>query len=141
MNEGRAAGTTYDLKWLANGVLADRAAHLRYQDLMQDTFERLESTPQIVLASVNGFAVAGGFELGLAAQAVPADQLEAATLQLAREIAEADALALSSMKQMARRAMELPLSEGLRYERWMQHRYRTQSPALEAGVLGFAGKG
>lgn len=43
------------------------------------------------------------------------------------------------MKQMARRAMELPLSDGLRYERWMQHRYRTQSPSLEAGVHGFAG--
>jgi hypothetical protein len=42
------------------------------------------------------------------------------------------------MKQMARRSMELPLSDGLRYERWMQHRYRTQSPSLDAGVHGFA---
>lgn len=196
---GRAFCAGNDLKWLASGVLADRAAHMRHQDLMQDTYERLESAPQIALASVNGFAVAGGFELmlacdmtivdeaaqlgdehirrnllpsggssqrlpqrlglqralyylvtgrrmtgreavalGLAIQAVPAEELDAATLQLAQEIAQGDALALASMKQMARRAMELPLTDGLRYERWMQHRYRTQSPSLEAGVHGFA---
>jgi enoyl-CoA hydratase len=199
---GRAFCAGNDLKWLASGVLADRAAHMRHQDLMQDTYERLEAAPQIVLASVNGFAVAGGFELalacdltivdeaaqlgdehirrnllpsggssqrlprrlglqralyylvtgrrmtgseavelGLAVQAVPAAQLEMATLELAREIAQADALALASMKQMARRSMELPLADGLRYERWMQHRYRTQSPSLEAGVRGFARTG
>jgi enoyl-CoA hydratase len=199
---GRAFCAGNDLKWLASGVLADRAAHMRHQDLMQDTYERLEAAPQIVLASVNGFAVAGGFELalacdltivdeaaqlgdehirrnllpsggssqrlprrlglqralyylvtgrrmtgrealelGLAVQAVPACELEAATLELAQEISRADALALASMKQMARRAMELPLSDGLRYERWMQHCYRTQSPSLEAGVQGFAGTG
>ena len=197
---GRAFCAGNDLKWLASGVLADRAAHMRHQDLMQDTYERLESAPQIVLASINGYALAGGFELalacdvmiadeaaelgdehirrsllpsggssqrlprklglqramyylvtgrrmtgreaadmGLAALAVPSLQLESITLELAQEIAQADALALASMKQMARRAMELPLSDGLRYERWMQHRYRTQSPSLEAGVQGFAG--
>ncbi|CAL8480276.1 Enoyl-CoA hydratase/isomerase family protein (plasmid) [Caballeronia sp. S22] len=199
---GRAFCAGNDLKWLASGVLADRAAHMRHQDLMQDTYERLESAPQIVLASINGYALAGGFELalacdlmiadeaaqlgdehirrsllpsggssqrlprklglqramyylvtgrrmtgreaadmGLAALAVPSLQLESATLQLAQEIAQADALALTSMKQMARRAMELPLSDGLRYERWMQHCYRTQSPSLEAGVHGFGGNG
>lgn len=198
---GRAFCAGNDLKWLASGVLADRAAHQRHQDLMQDTYERIEAAPQIVIASVNGFAVAGGFELalacdlivadeaaqlgdehirrnllpsggssqrlprklglqramyylvtgrrmtgreavalGLAAQAVPAGQLEAATLQLAQEIAQADALALASMKEMARKSLELPLADGLRHERWMQHRYRTQSPALEAGVQGFAHK-
>jgi enoyl-CoA hydratase/carnithine racemase len=198
---GRAFCAGNDLKWLASGVLNDRAAHMRHQDLMQDTYERIEAAPQIVIASVNGFAVAGGFELalacdlivadevaqlgdehirrnllpsggssqrlprrlglqramyylvtgrrmtgreavelGLAVQAVPAERLEAATLQLAQEIAQADALALSSMKDMARKSMELPLTEGLRYERWMQHRYRTHSPALEEGVKGFANR-
>jgi len=78
--------------------------------------------------------------LGLAAQAVPAAMLEQATLELAQEIARADAMALASMKEMARRSMELPLSEGLRHERWMQHRYRTQSASLEAGVQAFADK-
>lgn len=33
--------------------------------------------------------------------------------------------------------MELPLRDGLRYERWMQHRYRTQSAGLEQGVQDF----
>jgi len=196
---GRAFCAGNDLKWLADGVLGDRAAHMRHQDLMQDAFGRLEAAPQIVIASVNGYAVAGGFELalacdmmivdeaaqlgdehirrdllpsgggsqrlprrlglhralyylvtgrrmtgreaatlGLAAQAVSAAELESATLALAAEIARGNALALACMKQMARRAMELPLQDGLRYERWMQHRYRTQSPALDAGVRGFA---
>ena len=199
---GRAFCAGNDLKWLASGVLQDREAHMRHQDLMQDTFERLESAPQIVLASINGFAVAGGFELalacdlmitdeaaqlgdehirrnllpsggssqrlprkiglqramfylvtgrrmtgreaqvlGLASLAVPAGQLDETTLQLATEIARADPLALASMKQMARRSMELPLQDGLSFERWMQHRYRTQSPALEAGVHMFASQG
>lgn len=198
---GRAFCAGNDLKWLASGVLADRAAHMRHQDLMQETFERIEAAPQIVIASVNGYAVAGGFELalacdlivadeaaelgdehirrnllpsggssqrlprklglqramyflltgrrmtgreavdlGLAAQAVPADQLESSTLELAEEIALADALALTSMKEMARKSMELSLADGLHYERWMQHRYRTQSFALEAGVQGFVNK-
>lgn len=196
---GRAFCAGNDLKWLASGVLADRAAHQRHQDLMQDTFERLEAAPQIVLASVNGFALAGGFELaltcdlivadeaaelgdehirrnllpsggssqrlprkiglqramyhlvtgrrmtgqqavtmGLAALAVPAAALEAETVALAASIATADGQALAAMKTMARRALELPLRDGLAYERWMQHRYRTQSPALEAGVNAFA---
>lgn len=196
---GRAFCAGNDLKWLASGVLADRAAHMRHQDLMQETYQHIESCPQIVIASVNGFAVAGGFELalacdlivadadaqlgdehirrnllpsggssqrlprkiglqramyylvtgrrmtgleaqamGLAALALPGPELESGTLALAQEIAAADPLALASMKEMARRALELPLSEGLGYERWMQHRYRTQSPALEAGVQGFA---
>lgn len=199
---GRAFCAGNDLKWLASGVLADRAAHLRHQDLMQETFQHIESCPQIVIASVNGFAVAGGFELalacdlivadadaqlgdehirrnllpsggssqrlprkiglqramyylvtgrrmtgreaqamGLAALALPGPELESGTLALAQEIAGADPLALASMKEMARRALELPLSEGLGFERWMQHRYRTQSPALEAGVQGFANGG
>lgn len=43
---GRAFCAGNDLKWLASGVLEDRAAHMRHQDLMQDTFERLESAPQ-----------------------------------------------------------------------------------------------
>jgi enoyl-CoA hydratase len=196
---GRAFCAGNDLKWLASGVLDDRAAHMRHQDLMQETFERMESGRQIVIGSVNGFAVAGGFELalacdllvadedaqlgdehirrnllpsggssqrlprklglqralyylltgrrmsgresaelGLAALAVPAQELEAATLQLGTEIARADPNALAAMKSMARRALELPLKEGLWLERWTQHRYRAESPALEAGVRDFA---
>jgi len=199
---GRAFCAGNDLKWLASGVLANPAEHQRHQDLMQDTYESLESARQIVIASVNGFAVAGGFEMalacdiivadesaemgdehmrrnllpsggssqrlprllglpramyylvtgrrmtgreaqqmGLAAIAVPGAELEAATLELARDIARADPEALASMKSMARRAMELPLKDGLRLERWTQYRYRTASASLEAGVRDFAAHG
>jgi enoyl-CoA hydratase/carnithine racemase len=79
--------------------------------------------------------------LGLATRAVPAHELEAATLALAQEIARADPDALAAMKSMARRALDLPLKDGLWLERWTQHRYRTESPELEAGVRGFASPG
>ncbi|MES2999545.1 MAG: enoyl-CoA hydratase/isomerase family protein [Pseudomonadota bacterium] len=199
---GRAFCAGNDLKWLASGVLSNPAAHQRHQDLMQATYEGLEAADQIVIASINGFALAGGFELalacdiivasedaqmgdehmrrnllpsggssqrlprllglpramyylvtgrrmtgreavdlGLAALAVPAAELESATNQLAIEIASADAHALAAMKYMARRALEIPLKDGLAMERWMQHRYRTVSPSLAAGVMNFAAKG
>ncbi|VWC57728.1 enoyl-CoA hydratase/isomerase family protein [Burkholderia lata] len=196
---GRAFCAGNDLKWLASGVLADPAAHMRHQDLMQDTFAAMEGARQIVIASVNGHAVAGGFELalaadivivderaelgdahlqrnllpsgggsqrlprkiglaramyylvtgrrmtgrdaermGLASLAVSGDELDAATLQLAAEIARIDADALAAMKQMTRRGLEMPLNDGLAMERWMQYRYRTESPTLAASVHAFA---
>ena len=196
---GRAFCSGNDLKWLANGVLSDTAAHLRHQDKMQEAFEALESARQIVIASVHGHAVAGGFELalaadilvvaedaelgdahlrrnllpsggssqrlprklglpralyylltgrcmsgreaervGLAALAVPSDKLLSATLELAIEIARTDAYALAAMKMMARRALELPLKDGLALERWSQFRYRNESPSLQASVQAFA---
>ncbi len=199
---GKAFCAGNDLKWLASGVLADAAAHQRHQDLMQATYESMEAARQIVIASVNGYAVAGGFEMalacdiivanedaelgdehmrrnllpsggssqrlprllglpramyylvtgrrmtgrdaeriGLAALAVPAAELDAATRKLAQEIARADGHALAAMKFMARRALEIPLRDGLALERWMQHRYRVESPSLEAGVRGFAARG
>lgn len=196
---GRAFCAGNDLKWLASGVLADPAAHMRHQDLMQDTFAAMEGARQIVIASVNGHAVAGGFELalaadivivdeqaelgdahlqrnllpsgggsqrlprkiglaramyylvtgrrmtgreaermGLASLAVSGDELDAATLQLAAEIARIDADALAAMKLMTRRGLEMPLNDGLAMERWMQYRYRTELPTLAASVHAFA---
>ena len=196
---GRAFSAGNDLKWLASGVLADTAAHMHHQDKMQEAYEALESARQIVIASVHGHAVAGGFELalsadimvvaddaelgdahlrrnlfpsggssqrlprklglpralyylltgrcmsgreaeriGLAALAVPADELTSATLDLAAEIARVDAHALASMKTVARRSLELPLKDGLALERWTQFRYRNESPAMQASVHAFA---
>ena len=196
---GRAFCAGNDLKWLADGVLDDPPAHMRHQDRMQATFQLLEAADFVAVASVNGFALAGGFELtlacdiivadeaaelgdehirrnllpsggssqrlprriglhralfylltgrrmtgreavavGLAALAVPAEELDAETLRLAAGIAGADPLALASMKRLARQAMLVPLAEGLQLERWTQLRYRQQSASLEAGVRGFA---
>jgi enoyl-CoA hydratase/carnithine racemase len=199
---GRAFCAGNDLKWLASGVLADVAAHMRHQDLMQSTFELMETSKPVTIAAVNGYAVAGGFELalacdiivvdeeaelgdahirrnmlpsgggsqrlprklglaramfylltgrrmkgreaeriGLASLAVPGDELMSVALALAEEIARSDAAALGSMKLTARRGMEMPLKEGLTFERWMQFRYRNESPSMIAAVHDFATRG
>lgn len=79
--------------------------------------------------------------MGFVAQAVPAADLEQATLTLAQEIARTDAGALASMKLLVRRGMELPLREGLWLERWEQHRYRSFSTSMDQGVANFAAHG
>ena len=184
---GRCFSAGADLKWLSTGVLADEGAHLRFQDRLQEMCETVESIEQVVIASVHGFALAGGMELtlacdivvaaedaqlgdvhirrnllpggggsqrlprkigrrmsgleaqriGLVAQAVPVGGLAAASLALAQEIARTDAHALAAMKLMVRRGLELPLKEGLWLERWMQHRYRSESQAMDSGVAAF----
>ena len=199
---GRAFCSGNDLKWLASGVLHDTAAHLRHQDKMQQAYEALEAARQIVIGSVHGYAVAGGFELvlacdivvaaedaqmgdehlrrnlfpsggssqrlprklgfpramyylvtgrrmtgreaermGLASLVVPADELASATLELAQDIAKTDPYALAAMKSTARRALELPLKDGLALERWAQIRYRNESPSMHASVYAFAAQG
>lgn len=60
---GRAFCPGADLKWLASGVLADHAAHLHFQDLLQETCETFEAADQVVIAAVHGFALAGGLEI------------------------------------------------------------------------------
>lgn len=69
---GRAFSAGGDLKWLATGVLADSAAHLRFQDQLQDMCETVEAADQAVIASVHGFALAGGLELTLSCDIVVA---------------------------------------------------------------------
>lgn len=197
---GRGFCAGSDLKWLAaSGTVDDPAAHLRNQDRMQAAYEAIESARQVVIACVNGYAVAGGLELalacdiivaeeeaqlgdehlrrsllpsggssqrlprkiglaramyylltgrrmsgreaeriGLASLAVPGGELAGVTLALAGEIAQADAHALAAMKAMVRRSLELPLKDGLAMERWMQFRYRNESPAMLASVHRFA---
>lgn len=74
---GRAFSAGADLKWLASGVLADSGAHVRFQDLLQETCETFESADQVVIASVHGFALAGGLEITMACDlAVVADDAE-----------------------------------------------------------------
>ena len=198
--EGRAFCSGSDLKWLEEIVaINDPAVHLENQDRMQAAYESLEAARQVVIACVNGFAVAGGLELalacdivvadhdaqlgdehirknlfpsggstqrlprrigaaralyyllsgrrmsgreaeriGLAALAVPSAELTSTVMQLASEIASADPHALANMKFTARRAIDLPLKDGLALERSMQFRYRYESPAMVSGVKQFA---
>ncbi len=73
--EGRAFCSGSDLKWMVeSGTVNDPGAHLQNQDRMQAAFEGLEAAPQVVIASVNGYAVAGGLELALACDIVVADE-------------------------------------------------------------------
>lgn len=79
-------------------------------------------------------------EYGLACAAVPVEQVEAHALELAQALAKTDGKALATTKELVRRGMELPLSEGLWLERWMQYRYRNASDAMDKGIADFAEK-
>jgi enoyl-CoA hydratase len=66
------------------------------------------------------------------------DSLASATMDLAREMSGTDAAALSTMKLIVRRGIELPLRDGLWLELYQQHRYRASSDAMDKGVAEFA---
>lgn len=199
----RGAGRSFcpgaDLKWLSADVLHDTRTHISFQDRLGRLCTALMEAPQAVIASVHGYALAGGFELalscdilitandsqlgdehinrgilpgaggsqrvprrvglqrglfylltgrrmsgleaaeyGVAAQAVPAEELDAATLALARELATKDGHALNYMKQMVRRGSELPLRDALNLELFLQSRYRAASTAMDHAAADFA---
>jgi enoyl-CoA hydratase/carnithine racemase len=75
---------------------------------------------------------------GMACRAVAPDELDGAVIDLARSIADRDGLALSTMKTIIRRGIELPLQDGLWLELYQQHRYRAASGAMDEGVAKFA---
>ena len=56
------------------------------------------------------------FEMGLASEAVPDEQVEARALELAGEIAGLSPLAVQQLKDVALRGMDLPLDAGLALE-------------------------
>ncbi len=56
------------------------------------------------------------FEMGLASEAVPDDQVEARALALACEIAALPTLAVQQLKDVALRGMDLPLDAGMSLE-------------------------
>jgi enoyl-CoA hydratase/carnithine racemase len=62
---GRAFCAGADLKWLNEGTLADAAAHGAFHDNLSELCDRLEAQPQVVVAQVHGFALAGGLEMAL----------------------------------------------------------------------------
>jgi enoyl-CoA hydratase/carnithine racemase len=69
---GRAFCAGADLKWLNAGVLADHAAHGRFQDNLNLVCSNLESAEQIVIGAVHGYALAGGLEVLLACDMIVA---------------------------------------------------------------------
>lgn len=77
-------------------------------------------------------------EWGLACASVDAAELASTALAMARGLAQRDGRALAAMKNVARHGFELPLTDGLWWELWTQHRYRSASGAMDAGVAAFA---
>jgi enoyl-CoA hydratase/carnithine racemase len=80
-------------------------------------------------------------DAGLAAVCVAADELESAALDLAVELAAKDGHALDFMKQMVRRGGELPLTDALALELFLQSRYRTWSTSMDHAASDFAAGG
>ena len=199
---GRAFCAGADLKWLAEGTLADHAAHGVFHDNLSALCNRLEGLSQVVIGQVHGYALAGGLEVllccdmvstavdaqlgdehikrnlipggggsqrlprkvglarglhllltgrrltgeeavswGLACQAAPVEELDERTLELARTMSRTDRLALSTMKAIVRRGIELPLADALWLELYQQQRYRSASNAMDQGVADFARSG
>ncbi len=63
---GSAFCTGADLKWLSGaGILADRVAHIGFQDRLGRLCAALSKAPQAVIASVHGYALAGGLEAAM----------------------------------------------------------------------------
>jgi enoyl-CoA hydratase len=67
---GRAFCAGADLKWLAEGTLADHAAHGVFHDNLSALCNRLEGLNAVVIGQVHGFALAGGLEVLLSCDMV-----------------------------------------------------------------------
>lgn len=74
----RGAGDSFcpgaDLKWLSSGILDDRVAHARFQDSLGALCTALMTAPQAVVASVRGYALAGGLEMAMSCDVIVAAQ-------------------------------------------------------------------
>ncbi|MGD0698320.1 MAG: enoyl-CoA hydratase/isomerase family protein [Trebonia sp.] len=72
----RGAGTSFcpgaDLKWLSGGILGDPVKHARFQDSLGQLCTALMTAPQAVIASVHGYALAGGLEVALSCDVIVA---------------------------------------------------------------------
>ena len=79
-------------------------------------------------------------EFGLACAAVPKEELDDTAMELALGLAKTDPKALSMTKDLIRRGFEMPLKDGLWLERWVQHKYRSASAAMDKGITDFAEK-
>lgn len=128
----RGAGTSFspgaDLKWLtAEGILRDRVRHVQFQDSLNALCTALMSAPQAVVASVHGYAVAGGFELALSCDIVVA----AADARLGDQHINRGILPGGGGSQRLPR--KIGLARGLYY--LLTGRQMTGAEAAQAGVV------
>jgi enoyl-CoA hydratase/carnithine racemase len=61
-----------DLKWLSSGILDDKVRHARFQDSLGQLCAALMTAPQAVVASVHGYALAGGLEIAMSCDIIAA---------------------------------------------------------------------
>lgn len=61
-----------DLKWLSSGILDDKVRHARFQDSLGQLCAALMTAPQAVVASVRGYALAGGLEIAMSCDMIVA---------------------------------------------------------------------
>lgn len=129
----RGSGHTFcagnDPKWLARGVLAEFGDAYMQRNLLpsgggSQRLPRKIGLARAMYCLVTRRRMTGcdGERMGFASLAVSGGEFDAATMQLACEIARIDADALAAMKHMTCRVLEIPLNDGLTMERWMQYR-------------------
>jgi enoyl-CoA hydratase len=72
----RGAGPSFcsgaDQQWLGAGILGDPVQHARFQDSLGQLCTALMEAPQAVVASVHGYALAGGLEIAMACDLIVA---------------------------------------------------------------------
>ncbi|TIC03894.1 enoyl-CoA hydratase [Wallemia mellicola] len=79
------------------------------------------------------------YDRGLISQVLPNDQLLPAALKIAEEIATKSSISVQAAKESINAAYEMPLSEGLRFERRLFHQLFATNDQKEE--LGFAYRG
>lgn len=79
-------------------------------------------------------------ELGLALEAAPDAELDAAVARFVERFRDKDPTALRYLKESVRRGLEMPLGDGLVLEQWMSHNYTALSSTAADSVARFAEK-
>ena len=121
----KGAGTVYssglDLNFLrevSNGPILDWDR----PNLTIQIAEDLRAFPRIMIAQVHGYCLGGA--LGIISQAVPAEQLEAHTTAMAREIASRHLAPLEHHKITVQMGRDLSLSQAIKLDQLVGARMR-----------------
>lgn len=79
------------------------------------------------------------YEMGIVSDVYPKEELHLKTLELARVISEKPLTALKTAKDVIKQAEELPLEEGVKYERKVFYPL-FDTPGAKEGISAFIGK-